>query len=967
MKSRGSFLVLTVLPILFLSESLHPASTPRFVQSDAAQLVLANENLRADFMGDGLRTIQDKHSGHKLTFEDRGFTVIVDGRPFGPRQFPKYELSIGREALTYVYDAGTFKIRLVYELKPNWRFLSKQLFLEPAGPAPIRVREIRAFDAALDVAPREELRLSDGRFGLLLRFMDEKADSRRPSFGAFLLYQNPYNQWMRQDRLLQGHYLPDMDWRREYGPFPADRLCLGMIELSGHRVPAKSVPEWVLVPDYDKYRAENPTIDPAESDALVECVRAFLLYRPEKSIRVHVPWCENDYQIDVATPEGWTEYKRIIDRAAELGARATLFTGGNSALSSLTENRDAWGWENLLFFGLGQKIRKGEWVPAKDPVPQALSAMIDYGKARGLKYLAYAYPSLPFLQDPAWTRWAGDKLGGYNAVDTGERGFQNWWIQTLIDFTAKTGAGGFSFDHWWIAYDDPKATSKYAQWFGCRRILEELRGRVPDVIMDGRQQYMSFGPWTWLGGSYPHPTLTDEQPESFTAFPDLHTDRVSADRQRFAAWKYRIERFAPPEIIPGYITHQTERTDAAGVMRRDRFRPRDWDVLGWKYSLLSSIGTAPFNHTISFIPARDEAEFKALSEADKAWFRGWLDWTDANAAVLKHVKPILGPPMIGRVDGTAAVDGDHGFVFLFNPNYRKLDAFFSLDASIGMTTGAGFILKELYPEEGRLFGKPGLGIWSPGDQVVVPMRGTEAVVIEIVPAPKKSKDPILFNARGQAALTGGRLVLTGIRGEPGTTREILVALPAEFGPSTMTLNGENTTFTREKSVVKTSIRFAGEAFGRAESLLPYDPAFSGGIRTGTFSVPARIFEQLRKRKESWPVPYTEDDLVAPWLGSHRLLLFVQIAEPDEAMVVTMTIDGKPLPLKKAYNSIYGSAPKRTFLGFYADVSSLSAGEEHRFTLTLPVLKFGQFQGLFFENVEPDFTSELLPIAKSRER
>ena len=162
---------------------------------------------------------------------------------------------------------------------------------------------------------------------------------------------------------------------------------------------------------------------------------------------------------------------------------------------------------------------------------------------------------------------------------------------------------------------------------------------MPDVVMDGRQQYMNFGPWTWLAGSYPHPTLTDEQPESFTAFPDLHTDRVSADRQRFAAWKYRVERFAPPEIMPGYITHQTERNDEKEVMRRDRFRPRDWDVLGWKYSLLSSIGTAPFNHVDQFHPGPRREEFKALSEADKAWFRKL-------AGLDRRERPL--PPCCGR-------------------------------------------------------------------------------------------------------------------------------------------------------------------------------------------------------------------------------------------------------------------------------------------------------------------------------
>ena len=170
-------------------------------------------------------------------------------------------------------------------------------------------------------------------------------------------------------------------------------------------------------------------------------------------------------------------------------------------------------------------------------------------------------------------------------------------------------------------------------------------------------------------------------------------------------------------------------------MRRDRFRPRDWDRLGWKYSVSSSVATAPFNHTISFIPARDEEEFRALPAADKAWFRGWLDWTDAHAALLRKVKPIIGPPMIGRCDGTAAVDGDHGFVFLFNPNYRPLRAAFKLDASIGLTRGAAFVLKELYPQAGALHGKPGAGFWRLGDAVSLNLGATSAMVLEIVPAP----------------------------------------------------------------------------------------------------------------------------------------------------------------------------------------------------------------------------------------
>ncbi len=107
--------------------------------------------------------------------------------------------------------------------------------------------------------------------------------------------------------------------------------------------------------------------------------------------------------------------------------------------------------------------------------------------------------------------------------------------------------------------------------------------------------------------------------------------------------------------------------------------------------------------------------------------------------------------------------------------------------------------------------------------------------------------------------------------------------------------------------------------------------------------------------------YTEDDLLAPWLGPDRLLLFVQIAEPRDDMAVRLRIDGRERPLKRAYNSIYPTA-RHAFRGFYADVADLKPDVDHELELTLPQLQPGQFQGVFFENVEDDTTDELAPTA-----
>lgn len=925
-------------------------------RAQSGAVVLRNGTLQANLAGGRIESITYLGTGQRVAFADDHFTLVVNGQTVDSAGVTPVAVMSTASRAEFLYTWPAVRVTMVYELKAEWGFVSRQLKIEPAAAGVFRVNDVGAFEATIAPAATAQLPLTEGRFGMIYRL---PASAQSAGLSLFLLYQNPYNVHTSTGGRLRASYAPQMDWAPADGPFETDRLLIGLVPRSGRVMPSTTVPEWVHVPDYEGYLRDKPVIDEAESDALVEAVRSFLLYRPSKSLRVHVPWTENDYQIDVATPAGWSEYQRILDMAGQLGAGSTIFAPSNTALATLKENRDAWGWENLLFFGLGQKIRKGEWVPGRDPVPDSLRAMIDRGASHGLKYLAYAYPTLPFMQDPAWTAWAKGDIGGYRAVDTGNRGFQNWWVDTLVNFVNATGAGGFSFDHWWIAYDDPNATSKYSQWFGARRILEELRRRVPDIVIDGRQQYMSFGPWTWLAGSYPHPTLTDEQPESFLAFPDLHTSRVSANRQRFAAWKYRVERFTPPEIMPGYITHQTERTDDKDVMRRDRFRPRDWDVLGWKYSLLSSVGTAPFNHTLSYIPARDEAEFKAFSATDKAFFRRWLDWTDTHAETLRHLKPIIGPPMIGRVDGTAAIKDNRGFVFVFNPNYRTMEGAFTLDRSIGLVAAGAstrFVIKELHPSEGRLVGKPAAGLWSYGDTVRIDMPPTEAMVLEITPAPAEATTPLLFGVVGKVTVAGGVIGVTGVTGEPGASVPLQVVLPSGVAVTGLTLNERALAFRRDQNVVQATAAFDGRAFGRAASVFPYDAAFAGGTLSGNVVIPARVFTQLVARKAAWPVPYTADDLLAPWLGSHRLLLFVQIAEPDEAMDVALTIDGKPVELIRAYNSIYGHSPKRTFLGFYADVSALTPDVAHQISLKLPRLPAGRFQGLFFENVEPDRTT-----------
>ncbi len=927
----------------------------------AESVSLSNGELVAEFDATGLARVSLAKSGHALSLTGDSASITVDGQTLSVRDLERTGLTQRGHSVVYTYAAGDKRLEVIYELEPGWQFVSKQIALTLPPQATSRVDTVEGLQIEVGSPIAREHRASNASGAVFLRL--GQGDSA-PDFGACLVLQNPFLKWQRQDARISMSYAPDLEWRAAYGPFVSDRVCLGLYRLTGIGFPARNLPEWKYVPDPERAFEGGPTLDRAEFEAVTGCVDAFALFRPTKSLRVHVPWCENDYQIDVGTPPGRAEWKRILDQCAAVGVEHTLFTPANSAVAPLEDNADAWGWENCLWLGLGQKIRKGEWNIATDPIPSSIQEMLDYAKAKQVKLVAYAYPTLGWKQNPEWTAWCGGKTGGYVGVDTGVRSFQDWFVGQLVAFQQRTGIGGYSFDHWWIAYEPNKEghkpTSKYAQWSGCRRILEGLRRRLPDIVIDGRQQYQWFGPWTWLGGSYPHPTTNDEQPGSFENFPDLHFSRVSGNRQRWATGYFHQEQFTPWELVPGYMTHQTPRNNAKGECVKDRpFHTRDWDLLGWRYSVLSSIGTAPFNHVVNLLPARDETEFAHFGPDDQRWLRGWMDWTDRHRALLKRLRPIIGLPALGRVDGTAAIAGDRGFVFLFNPNYRELPAEFALDAGIGLTEGGEFLLRELYPREGRLLGKPGTGLWRRGDRVRLPIKGPEALVVEVVPADAVAR-PALINARGRAVLNGDRLELVNVEGQMGYTHELVVLLPTRGTVSRVVLNGRKAAaFSQEGDAVTLRAAFAGERFDHCHQVDTYDPAFAGRVVRAEFTVPKRVFAQLAARRKAWPVPYTEEELLATWRGSDRLLLFLQIADPDDTWAVGLTLDGQPVEVRKAYSDVFPLGRERTFTGFYADLSGLAPDTPHRVEVTLPEgLEPGQFQGVFFENVEAEWTTTI---------
>jgi len=948
--------------------------------SFAADRELRNGTTVANFGPSGLLSVEEIASHSRIDIARDNWSLVIDGTTVSNAGSQPEIVSNSSDQITYDYNTLEFHIQVVYRLSPGWHFVSKQIRVLHAPKSTFTVDSVVPWDLSVqnevlsDFVPsvytpqfgatieKSKQSLPGKDFGDFLRFQD--------NLGAMLTVQNPYLLVRRQGQSVSIKYDPRMEWSNVWGNFESDAACLGVYQLTGRRKPREMVTEWHTPPA----QQSADGMDEAEVDAFSSCVHAYLITPSPNPISVEVGWTLNDYQIDVGTPAGRAEYKRIIDTTSELGIRTLLYGPENSMLADRKESTDAWSWEYVLWLGLGEKIRKGQWDPAKDSLPPSVVEMLDYAKAKRVGMLAYVYPSIPFSKDPRWIVKGGRNGDSESFTEPdrtyatlASRDLQDYLIRTLIAFQKKTGIAGYSFDYTWL---NVPGSSSYAQWYGWRRVMESLRKAVPDIVMDGRQSYQLFGPWSWLAGSYPHPTGTDEQPESFKPFPDLHFDRVSADRTRFVNYWYRNYQFAPEEVIPGYATHQTERSrnipEANGTYKTEmmytRYRPRDWDYLGYKYSFISSIATGGWNNVVDMIPARDPEEAQHFSAEDKAWIRDWLRWTEENKAYLLHTRSILQQPALGNVDGTAAIVGDSGYLFLFNPNYKSLPADFALDATIGLEQGDRFLLREVYPQKGRLLAKPGAGIWNRGDIVHMQLDGTSATVLELVPAGSIDK-PELFNVVSQTpvvhprvSLAGNTLSLMHVAGEAGTIQHIGVMLADDTKIVHLIVNGRAHAFKQTERYVEADVNFGGVRFAQAEEIT-LEPT-SGDSQTGHFVVPQRVLDQLAAHRKAWPIPWTHDDYESTWLVPGRLLLYVQMAEAKDTTKITAKLDGKPLVLQAAYTSSRIDPP--CFVGFYADLSKIAPAVRHTIEFEFPQMATGHVEGVFFDNVTPQFTESIAP-------
>ena len=715
----------------------------------------------------------------------------------------------------------------------------------------------------------------------------------------------------------------------------------------------------VTVNSWDKMPAGG-SLYQSEMLAIKNCARHFFTGNQRTTpITFNVAWDENDYTIDMATTDGQLQYQRIVKMNAILGNEYLTFAPTNSDHSDRWNPReeDGWGWEHLLWFSMEKPLRQGLWDPKTDYFPADIKQFIDWGATLGVKMCAYVYPCMPFAELAQWPYKISDNMG--NTLDMSNRYVQDWMINTMDSFLDISGGSGFAFDHAIWAGD---GALQYSQYMGFTRIRREIVARHPDMVFDNRQTAHDLGPFYLLENGYQEPLAGDENPETYgIPLTSWNTDVVAANFLRQTNYFYTNKDLIPMERMPGMIGHQTERTADNGTDPCQtiqlgtpcfNWNRRDFDLLGYRFSYISTVGTGGLNLMWAMIPARDEEEFNLFPEEDRLFVRKWRQFAFDNIDVLRNTATItsLGAPAFGSVDGTHAIKNCSGFLFLYNPGFTPLDAVLDVDNTIGLhcsDTADGmdnvqWKVSAIYPQE------KAVGVWTYGGKGTVTVPGQGAVVVSVEKCDGNCTQPRVSGAE----VEGDKL--RGARGSTVTVHvKDLSVLPATC--KTVVQDGSgggvvNVTFVGEELRSPMSAEVEG-------SLAVTDVWYNFSA-----SITAEMQNQLKARRDIYTLPWSESDYKAPWLVPSRLPLYLPFAVNDPAKnKITAYINNATVGLEQAGTSRGARSYPRTFTGFWWNATDLVDVAPSTVQVALynaAGWKEQQFFGAFWQNFVEEYTTDI---------
>jgi len=252
--------------------------------------------------------------------------------------------------------------------------------------------------------------------------------------------------------------------------------------------------------------------------------------------------------------------------------------------------------------------------------------------------------------------------------------------------------------------------------YACQRNLTEMAGlmrrRYPDVYLFYCRPPMDLGVWALR---HVNASFTVNEWARLEGLPGIGPQPVNVllgDKIRYWS-RIRVQHHFFPHYLdsPQVFAAPKSMTNWKGI---------DWQSDHIDYIMLSALSSSP-NQTY-YLPSQ-----AGIPAEDKHEIKRWLDWGRENIDYVMVRKDLPDWPAVGKVDGSAHIVEDRGYVFLFNPNPEAMEGSFSLDESIGIQRGERFRISPLHSS-----GQTGVDV-ARGEKATWRVPAESVVVLEIAP------------------------------------------------------------------------------------------------------------------------------------------------------------------------------------------------------------------------------------------
>jgi hypothetical protein len=420
-----------------------------------------------------------------------------------------------------------------------------------------------------------------------------------------------------------------------------------------------------------------------------------------------------------------------------------------------------------------------DWVP-EDPSPELVEELMGVARANGLRFGDYSSSNYLFcphyndyrnrLDRPEWL--IVDKDGKKESVTWssgpfcfGSRAFVDFYIDKVVSNCRRYGFEIHCLDFLTLkpcyATDHghpPGQDSIYHQTNGVVRLLEAINAVSPQMM-----SWSNSGDWSdllpKLAWSNPNLYLTD--PYIATPWQGLNMTRLLDDSRREQMVSLHNSRFIPYRFFTNFQYFFSMNSAVP-------------DIRNFEFGALSTLAVTP---NLGLGELRTWLD--RLSPVDRErviqFYQRWTGFIRSNFELWKSTFQAGDNPGPGGVEIYGHASGDHGFVFLINPNYWDRWVNLPLDTTLGFTASGQCEIAEVYPTERLRLTSQG-PFADFGSRLPWRVPAQQVVVLEVRPAPKTINAPRLYGLSGTVTPHESGYSLQTV-GPQGRTERAAILLP----------------------------------------------------------------------------------------------------------------------------------------------------------------------------------------------